>query len=191
MLPIFETSLETQNPIEDLTPEHKSTDKDKVGYFELDGKLHKGYLTPIAGITEVDVHITKVPNITKGFGRQGEAAHVASNNYYAVFPNGKTFLLIRNNPVQGGMSESQVEDSIRKALLGNPQRMKDLASEKTILFDPDAVPTVNIAPKPNIPVNAREILLSNLDLVFPLPKEGSEFYELDKATSEGKRKELS
>lgn len=145
VLPIFETSLETQNPIEDLTPEHSMNNADEgVGYFELDGKLHKGYLTPVAGITEVDVHITKVPNITKGFGRQGEAAHVASNNYYAVFPNGKTFLLIRNNPVQGGMSESQVEDSIRKALLGNPQRMKDLASEKTILFDPDAVPTVSI-----------------------------------------------
>lgn len=147
VLPIFETSLETQNPIEDLTPEHSMNNADEgVGYFELDGKLHKGYLTPIAGITEVDVHITKVPNITKGFGRQGEAAHVASNNYYAVFPNGKTFLLIKNNPVQGGMSESQVEDSIRKALLGNPQRMKDLASEKTILFDPDAVPTVSVAP---------------------------------------------
>lgn len=147
VLPIFETSLETQNPIEDLTPEHSMNNADEgVGYFELDGKLHKGYLTPIAGITEVDVHVTKVPNITKGFGRQGETAHVASNNYYAVFPNGKTFLLIRNNPVQGGMSESQVEDSIRKALLGNPQRMKDLASEKTILFDPDAVPTVSVAP---------------------------------------------
>ena len=143
VLPIFETSLETQNPIEDLTPEHSMNNADEgVGYFELNGKLHKGYLTPIAGITEVDVHVTKVPNITKGFGRQGEAAHVASNNYYAVFPNGKTFLFIKNNPVQGGMSESQVEDSIRKALLGNPQRMKDLASEKTILFDPDAVPAV-------------------------------------------------
>ena len=147
VLPIFETSLETQNPIEDLTPEHSMNNADEgVGYFELDGKLHKGYLTPIAGITEVDVHVTKVPNITKGFGRQGEAAHVAANNYYAVFPNGKTFLLIRNNPVQGGMNESQVEDSIRKALLGNPKRMKDLASEKTILFDPDAVPTVSVAP---------------------------------------------
>ena len=147
VLPIFETSLETQNPIEDLTPEHSMNNADEgVGYFELDGKLHKGYLTPITGITEVDVHMTKVPNITKGFGRQGEAAHVASNNYYAVFPNGKTFLLIRNNPVQGGMSESQVEDSIRKVLLGNPQRMKDLASEKTILFDPDAVPTVSATP---------------------------------------------
>lgn len=147
VLPIFETSLETQNPIEDLTPEHSMNNADEgVGYFELNGKLHKGYLTPIAGITEVDVHVTKVPNITKGFGRQGEAAHVASNNYYAVFPNGKTFLFIKNNPVQGGMSESQVEDSIRKALLGNPQRMKDLASEKTILFDPNAVPTVSVAP---------------------------------------------
>lgn len=147
VLPIFETSLETQNPVGDLTPEHKSTDKDRVGYFELDGKLHKGYMTPLTTIDGVEIHITKVPNITKGFGRQGEAAHVASNSFYAVFPNGKTFLFVRNNSVQeDGMSESQVEDFIRKALLGNTQRMRDLASEKTILFDPNAVPTVSATP---------------------------------------------
>lgn len=146
VLPIFETSLETQNPIEDLTPEHKSTDKDKVGYFELDGKLHKGYITPLTVIDGVEVHVTKVPNITKGFGRQGEAAHVASNSFYAVFPNGKTFLFLNNNPVQGGKTQEEVEKAIKAALEGNKQRVKDLASEKTILFDPDAVPTVSATP---------------------------------------------
>ena len=146
VLPIFETSLETQNPIEDLTPEHKSTDKDKVGYFELDGKLHKGYVTPLTVIDGVEVHVTKVPNITSGFGRQGETAHVASNSFYAVFPNGKTFLFLKNNPVQGGMTQSQVEDAIRKGLEAKPQKVKELASEKTILFDPDAVPTASVAP---------------------------------------------
>ena len=146
VLPIFETSLELQNPIEDLTPEHKSTDKDKVGYFELDGKLHKGYITPLTVIDGVEVNVTKVPNITKGWGRQGEAAHVASNSFYAVFPNGKTFLFLKNNPVQGGMTQSQVEDAIRKGLEAKPQKVKELASEKTILFDPDAVPTVSTAP---------------------------------------------
>lgn len=146
VLPIFETSLETQNPVEDLTPEHKSTDKDRVGYFELDGKLHKGYMTPLTTIDGVEIHITKVPNITKGFGRQGEAAHVASNSFYAVFPNGKTFLLLRNNPVQGGKTQEEVENAIKKALEGNIQRVKDLSSEKTILFDPNAVPTVSATP---------------------------------------------
>lgn len=146
VLPIFETSLETQNPIEDLTPEHKSTDKDKVGYFELDGKLHKGYITPLTVIDGVEVHVTKVPNITKGFGRQGEEAHVASNSFYAVFPNGKTFLFLKNNPVQGGKTQEEVEKAIKVALEGNKQRVKDLSSEKTVLFDPDAVPTVSVAP---------------------------------------------
>lgn len=146
VLPIFETSLETQNPIEDLTPEHKSTDKDKVGYFELDGKLHKGYITPLTVIDGIEVHVTKVPNITKGFGRQGEAAHVASNSFYAVFPNGKTFLFLNNNPVQGGKTQEEVEKAIKNALEGNKQRVKDLSSEKTILFDPDTVPTVSAAP---------------------------------------------
>lgn len=146
VLPIFETSLEIQNPIEDLTPEHKSTDKDKVGYFEIDGKLHKGYVTPLTTINGVEVYLTKVPNITEGFGRQGEAAHVASNNYYAVFPNGKTFLAIRNNSVQGGYSQAQIEQTISKMLRGNPQRVKDMANEKTILFNPDTVPTVSATP---------------------------------------------
>lgn len=145
VLPIFETSLETQNPIEDLTPEHSMNNADEgVGYFELDGKLHKGYVTPLTVIDGVEVHVTKVPNITKGFGK--EAAHVASNSFYAVFPNGKTFLFLKNNPVQGGMTQSQVEDAIRKGLEAKPQKVKELASEKTILFDPDAVPAVSAAP---------------------------------------------
>lgn len=147
VLPIFETSLETQNPIEDLTPEHSMNNADEgVGYFELDGKLHKGYVTPLTVIDGVEVHVTKVPNITKGFGRETEVAHVASNSFYAVFPNGKTFLFLKNNPVQGGMTQSQVEDAIRKGLEAKPQKVKELASEKTILFDPDAVPTVSVAP---------------------------------------------
>ena len=146
VLPIFETSLETQNPIEDLTPEHSMNNADEgVGYFELDGKLHKGYVTPLAVIDGVEVHVTKVPNITKGFGRANEVAHVASNSFYAVFPNGKTFLFLKNNPVQGGMTQSQVEDAIRKGLGAKPQKVKELASEKTILFDPDAVPTASTA----------------------------------------------
>lgn len=147
VLPIFETSLETQNPIEDLTSEHSMNNADGgVGYFELDGKLHKGYVTPLTVIDGVEVHVTKVPNITKGFGRETEVAHVASNSFYAVFPNGKTFLFLKNNPVQGGMTQSQVEDAIRKGLEAKPQKVKELASEKTILFDPDAVPTVSVAP---------------------------------------------
>lgn len=147
VLPIFETSLETQNPIEDLTPEHSMNNADEgVGYFELDGKLHKGYVTPLAVIDGVEVHVTKVPNITKGFGRANEVAHVASNSFYAVFPNGKTFLFLKNNPVQGGMTQSQVEDAIRKGLEAKPQKVKELASEKTMLFDPDAVPTVSATP---------------------------------------------
>lgn len=144
VLPIFETSLEIQKPIEDLTPEHKSTDKDKVGYFELDGKLHKGYLTPLATINGVEIHLTKTPNITKGYGKT--EAHVATNSYYAVFPNGKTFLFLENSPVQGGMTQSQVEDAVKKALENNPQRVKDLSSEKTILFNPDAMPPASNPP---------------------------------------------
>lgn len=197
VLPIFETSLETQNPIEDLTPEHKSTDKDKVGYFELDGKLHKGYITPLTVIDGIEVHVTKVPNITKGWGSQGEVAHAASNSFYAVFPNGKTFLFLNNNPVQGGRTQEEVEKAIKNALEGNKQRVKDLSSEKTILFDPDAVPTVSAAPTsktkveriPSIPKERlsliRNELTSILNKFYPKEIEGNDFYR--KKALKGKR----
>ena len=147
VLPIFETSLEIQNPIEAISTEHSfGNPKEKVGYYEIDGKLYKGYILPLTVIDGVEVYVTKVPNITRGFGRENEVAHVASNSFYAVFPNGKTFSFLKNNPVQGGMTQSQVEDSIRKGLEANPQKVKELASEKTVLFDPDSVPTVSTAP---------------------------------------------
>lgn len=204
VLPIFETSLETQNPIEDLTPEHSMNNADEgVGYFELDGKLHKGYVTPLTVIDGVEVHITKVPNITKGFGRETEVVHVASNSFYAVFPNGKTFLFLKNNQVQGGMTQSQVEDAIRKGLEAKPQKVKDLAAEKTILFDPDAVPTVSAAPTSNatdtkktkverIPSISKERLslirnelTSILNKFYPKEIEGNDFYR--KKALKGKR----
>ena len=148
LLPIYDSSLELQNPIEDLAPEYSMNtgDDESVGYFEIDGKLHKGYMTRLTVVDGIPIEITKVPNITSGFGRQGETAHVASNSYYAVFPNGKTFLALKNNPVQGGYSQSQVEQAVSKMLEGNPQKVKDMSNEKTILFDPNAVPTVNTAP---------------------------------------------
>ena len=146
-LPIFNTSLDAQNPIEDLTPEHSMNNADEgVGYFELDGKLHKGYLTPVIGIPEVSIHITKVPNITRGFGRPGEEAHVASNSFYAVFPNGKTFLLVRNNPIKGGISQREVEKLFTERLSANMKKVYELSSEKTILFDPDNIPPADTTP---------------------------------------------
>lgn len=146
-LPIFNTSLDAQNPIEDLTPEHSMNNADEgVGYFELDGKLHKGYLTPVIGIPGVSIHITKVPNITRGFGRPGEEAHVASNSFYAVFPNGKTFLLVRNNPIKGGISQREVEKLFTERLSANMKKVYELSSEKTILFDPDNIPPADTTP---------------------------------------------
>lgn len=146
-LPIFNTTLDAQNPIEDLTPEHSMNNADEgVGYFELDGKLHKGYLTPVIGIPEVSIHITKVPNITRGFGRPGEEAHVASNSFYAVFPNGKTFLLVRNNPIKSGISQREVEKLFTERLSANMKKVYELSSEKTILFDPDNIPPADTTP---------------------------------------------
>ena len=146
-VPVFNSALETQDPVNNVLPEYSLEDS-KVGYFVRDGKLHKSYLTPIGKVNGVDVYMAKIPTITKGFGRQGEEAHVASNSYMAVFPNGNSITLIKNDPMT--MTEQQAKDTIKKMLNGNPQRVVDMSNEKTLIFDPASTPKVE-APKAETP----------------------------------------
>ena len=144
---VFNSALETQDPVNNVLPEYSLEDS-KVGYFVRDGKLHKSYLTPIDKVNGVEVYMAKIPTITKGFGRQGEEAHVASNSYMAVFPNGNSITLIKNDPMT--MTEQQAKDTIKKMLNGNPQRVVDMSNEKTLIFDPASAPVVE-APKIETP----------------------------------------
>lgn len=146
-VPVFNSALETQDPINDVLPEYSLEDS-KVGYFVREGKLHKGYLTPIGQINGIEVYMTKVPIITKGYGNS--EAHVASNSYLAVFPNGNSITIISNDPMT--LTEKQAKDTISKALNGNPKRVSDMSNEKTLIFDPASAPKVE-APKTETPAN--------------------------------------
>ena len=150
-LPIFNSTFETREPINNVLPDYSMSDS-KVGYFLRDGKLHTGYLSPIGKVNGVEVYMTKVPNITKGFGNQ--PAHVASNDFYAVFPNGNTIALVKNAALS--YSETEAKNNIKKILEGNPQRVVDMSQESTLLQDqePSTYKT---------PVNTKKM---------PLPKVG-------------------
>lgn len=134
-LPIFNSTFETREPINNVLPDYSMSDS-KVGYFLRDGKLHTGYLSPIGKVNGVEVYMTKVPNITKGFGNQ--PAHVASNDFYAVFPNGNTIALVKNAVLS--YSEAEAKNNIKKILEGNPQRVVDMSQESTILYTPSTEP---------------------------------------------------
>lgn len=148
-LPIFNSTFETKEPINNVLPDYSMSDS-KVGYFLRDGKLHTGYLSPIGKVNGVEVYMTKVPNITKGFGNQ--PAHVASNDFYAVFPNGNTIALVKNAVLS--YSETEAKNNIKKILEGNPQRVVDMSQESTILYTPSAEP-VKIE-KPIIPATINQ-----------------------------------
>lgn len=148
-LPIFNSTFETREPINNVLPDYSMSDS-KVGYFLRDGKLHTGYISPIGKVNGVEVYMTKVPNITKGFGNQ--PAHVASNNFYAVFPNGNTIALVKNAVLS--YSETEAKNNIKKILEGNPQRVVDMSQESTILYTPSAEP-VKIE-KPIIPATINQ-----------------------------------
>lgn len=168
-LPIFNSTFETREPINNVLPDYSMSDS-KVGYFLRDGKLHTGYLSPIGKVNGVEVYMTKVPNITKGFGNQ--PAHVASNDFYAVFPNGNTIALVKNAVLS--YSEAEAKNNIKKILEGNPQRVVDMSQESTLLQ--------NLAPS-----TYKSKLESLLDIFIPLPKEKSPNYELSLNTANRRR----
>lgn len=148
-LPIFNSTFETREPVNNVLPDYTISDS-KVGYFLREGKLHTGYLSPIGVINEVEVYITKVPNITKGFGNQ--PAHVATNDFYAVFPNGNTISLVKGAALS--YTEIEAKNTIKKMLEGNPKRVVDMSQEKTILYTPSETP-VKIE-KPIIPATINQ-----------------------------------
>lgn len=123
-LPLFNSSLETQNPINKVLPENAFEQGGIVGYYERDGKLYSGYLKHIGTIDNVDIYLTKERD--RGFGRPGELNK--SSNYYVVLPNGK-FVDTKT------LSESDnvAADVIMKALQAKPEKVKALASEETTL----------------------------------------------------------
>ena len=133
--PLFNSALETLNPINDVLPEY-NIEGSKVGYFIMDGRLHKGYIAPIGKVGEVDVHMTMVPEITKGFGNS--QPRVAIRDYYAVFPNGNTVKII-SDPTNTYTNQT-AGDKIKEVLGGNIQKVMDISQQKTIMYDPQSKP---------------------------------------------------
>lgn len=126
-LPIFDSSLELHNPVHNVSSEFFMADSG-AGYFVIDGVLHRGFLKPLGKIGDTKVYMTKVPNMTKGFGN--DKAHVASNSYYAVFPNGNAVRLIEN--ALSSYSDSDAESAIRKALEKNPKRITEESGKQVL-----------------------------------------------------------
>lgn len=153
-VPVFNSAFETQDPINNVLPEY-SLENSKVGYFVRDGKLYKSYLSPIGQVNNIEVYMAKVPSITKGFGRKGEKAHVASNSYIAVFPNGNSITLIKNDPMT--LTEEQAKNIIKEKLNGNPQRVYNMSNEETLIFNPSSAPKKTEASRVETPAT----ILSN------------------------------
>lgn len=128
IVPIFNSTLETQKPKNLILPEYNlSLAKTTRGYFMLDGVITNGYIAPIGKVGDTEVYMTKVPNITRGLGSKGEA-HVASNSYYAVFPNGQTVKILANSVND---TDESAATKIFEALKANSQRVTDESNVET------------------------------------------------------------
>ena len=147
VLPIFETSLETQNPVDRVLPENSLGNTSVIGYYEKDGKLYKGYVRKVGVIGDIPIYITKERD--RGFGREGEMNK--SSSYFVILPNGK---LVDTKTLS--QSDDEAATVIMKALSAKPQKVKDLAAEKTILFDPNTAPVSNAPVSTETPANINQ-----------------------------------
>lgn len=134
-------------------------------FYEVDGKLHKGYVTnEIGEVDGIPIGVAKIPQYTKGFKKDGEE-HIAFSNYYAVFPNGKTFKILQSD----SLTDKEVADTIVEALSKNPTRVKSIAAEESIITkarqqaEESAIPTTPAAPNaPIAPSNSGAAAAINL-----------------------------
>jgi len=132
-LPIFTSEVTPTSIINDSLP---NSSKGKV---IIDGKVVEAPLMVLDTIDDIKIHLTRVPNMTNGFGRPGEETRVGSYNYYAVFPNGQT-VMVSQNVVPSADLMGEVVPKIAQALKGNPQRVKDEAAKTNELTEKTPAP---------------------------------------------------
>lgn len=137
-LPIFNSNLEKQVRI-NRTSSDFNLDKGELGYYIEDGEIVKGYLTKILTHENNDVFITKVPIYTKG---KDNLNKVAYNMYYAVFSNGKSALIVKND---SSRSQVEIESVIIDTLLKNPNKIKSISEEGSLLTSNKDKPSKVIA----------------------------------------------
>ena len=92
---------------------------------------------------------SELKELDKGFGREGEMNK--SSSYFVILPNGK---LVDTKTLS--QSDDEAATVIMKALSAKPQKVKDLAAEKTILFDPNTAPVSSAPVSTETPANINQ-----------------------------------
>lgn len=134
-VPLFNNGAAILNPVNHVLPEYEMKNA-KTGYFFIGEDVINGYLVPIGNVAGIPIYMTKVPAYTEAKGTEagivrGERRLVGTD-YYAVFPNGNTFLLIRKAK-ESQFNEQSAATTILTKLNGNPDKVKALSSEQNDL----------------------------------------------------------
>lgn len=124
--PILNSSVELiEEPETNLSEDYEIKDG-KVGYYIIDDKIYRGYVAPVGEVAGVEIHMTKIPLYSRGIGNSPQ--FIAKNQFYAIFPNGKTFK-VTSAPTNH--DDTFGKNKILEVLSGNPKRVQQIASEKT------------------------------------------------------------
>lgn len=150
---LFDSTLELQNPEEVLSDDSKIDSTCEVGYFELEGKIHKGYLKPIGTRNGNTIYLTRIPVYSRGLESKGDEK-LYGYYYYIVLPNGKTI-----NPFTDWLNATEnVNINEIMSLINNTpnERFNELSKSKTLLYDPASEVKKPVDDKPVTPANIHQ-----------------------------------
>lgn len=119
-LPLFNTSLDSLVKVDRTEKESEFSKEDTIGYFELDGVVHKGHLKYVGDIGGHKIHIAKIRS--KGYGNSYNNTSI----YVPVFPNGKAV-----NTNTNSSEDQKAIDAIMEVLNGNIDRVNKESNSET------------------------------------------------------------
>lgn len=140
---VFDSSIESvNNTIVDNLEGSDEFKSGKVGYFELNGTVHKSNMYPLGTIGGSPMYITMTKETSGGFS--GKDFFVSNKKYHLVFPNGKGVTFIPNSP--STYSPKLAVKGAIKFLKNNVGRIPTISAEPTSLTSRLQVDNAEVKP---------------------------------------------
>lgn len=119
-------NLDNEIDVDDTQDPNAEMSESKIGYYEIDGKLHKGFVRPIGTVAGINISMIKQPIYDLDLSTGKKTLHIG-NSYYIVFPNGNTFKIIQKTK---NVDYDAIGKTIISKLEKNPDKVKGLVKSE-------------------------------------------------------------
>lgn len=119
-------NLDNEIDVDDTQDPNAEMPESKISYYEIEGKLHKGFVRPIGTVVGINISMIKQPIYDLNLSTGKKTLHVG-NSYYIVLPNGNTVKVISKTK---NTDYNAIAQKIISTLEKNPDKIKNLAESE-------------------------------------------------------------